>query len=58
MVHLQKEQRRKLTKEERFEIQRIKNKEAAQKSRDQRKVYIDVLEKNNSDLVTENTRLK
>ena len=48
LVHLEKEDRKKLTKEERHEIQRLKNREAAQKSRDQRKVYIDILEKANS----------
>jgi hypothetical protein len=40
-LHLEKDQRKKLTKEQKFEIQRLKNKDAAQKSRDQKKMYVE-----------------
>jgi hypothetical protein len=45
------------TREERMHIQKIKNRESAQRSRDQRKTYILKLEQENCELRTDRDRL-
>jgi hypothetical protein len=44
LLLLSKEERKKLSREDKRFIQRIKNKHSAQRSRDERKVYITQLE--------------